>query len=462
MAETFSKTFSKHNMGKNVIITFVGFFALLLGVFVNEKYHFYLGVGQLILAFVLYAATVYLVAERNWLDVRAVFTGVWIATIGLAIMRFNEYQKPWIVKTWVLLAVAYLVYQIGATIGILFGEKFLSKTKKISEKLNWKRVYFKLKEERLFMICVVTTLIGLACFLINVAIRGFIPAFSSSLTAYLDFYTKFHMFAVGSTAISGLCYYCIKTQPLGRVKKAILWACIFYLIILFPILVVSRGTFIVAGLSLTTAIFYLNKKKLLVLILCIAAMAGVYLFTSSLRGYSDEYLDQHFEPVETTVSPKMSFLYGYFTVSHDNFNEAVEHTEGYTWGARQAYPFNVILRIPKLTELRDNGEWYRVREHLPTINMQGVFYYDFHEWGVVICTLLWAAIFGIMQSLYIKSKNPFSLFVLGYGMVPIALSFFGSWIDMFEIWMYWGVILIVAIFACIRLKPKNLCVNQEE
>ena len=89
--------------------------------------------------------------------------------------------------------------------------------------------------------------------------------------------------------------------------------------------------------------------------------------------------------------------------------------------------------------------------------MIGVFYYDFHELGVVICTLLWALIFGLMQSFHMKAKGPFSLFVLGFAMNPVALCFFASWVDLFELWMFWGVVLIIAIVACLKVNSKQLC-----
>lgn len=467
-----AKTFFRNEITKSMMIALLGVVTILCGLLINSKNRFYIGAMIILVAFVLYFVSVYSIAKRNWLDVRAVFTGVWLSTLGLAALRLNDYQEQWKRNTWILLSLAYMVYQIGATIGIMNGERLFANLKKVSSKIQSKRISYEMQENRLFPICIIITLIGVVCFGINVAIKGYIPAFSSSTTAYVDFYTKFHLFAVASTAVSGLCYYCIKTQPLSMIKRVILWACIFYLVVLFPTLVISRGVFIVAALSLSTTIFYLNKQKLYVFVLCLIAMAGVYLFTSNLRGYSDEYLDTYFEPsdieietpdgeggVQFSLPPKLSFLYGYFTVSHDNFNEAVQHLEGYTWGARQFYPFNVILNIQSISDMRADGEWYQVRPHLNTVNMIGVFYYDFHELGIVICTLLWALVFGLMQSFYMKSKGPFSLFILGYAMNPVALCFFASWVDTFELWMFWGTILIMGVMASLKVRPKKSCLE---
>lgn len=443
---------------KNMILMIVGFITILSGLLIRDENRFTIGLFIIVVGFLLYFLMVYSVAERNWLDVRAAFSGVWIVTIGLAALRLNDYQEQWQRKTWILLAVSYLVYQIGATIGTYHGKQLYGKLDVFASRIQFKHFFFKLKKERLFSICVGITLIGMLCFSINVAIKGFVPLFSSSLSAYVDFYTKFHMFSVAATSVSGLCYYCIKTQPLNKVKKSILWVCIIYLVILFPILVVSRGTFVVAAVSMTTTIYYLNQNKFRIFVLCLVTIMGIYLFASNLRGYSDEYLEEHFEPTKTesfVISPKMAFLYAYLTVSHDNFNEAVENTKGYTWGARQFSPFNAILRIQAIRDMRDNGEWYQVRPHLNTVNMLGVFYYDFHEWGVVICTFLWAVIFGIMQGFYLKSRGAFSLQILSYAMNPIVLSFFASWVNMLTLWVFWGVICICGVLTRIRFRCRE-------
>ena len=82
---------------------------------------------------------------------------------------------------------------------------------------------------------------------------------------------------------------------------------------------------------------------------CLAIIASVYYGTSLLRNYSDEQLEVFFEPskieintdsddsntdsedstVKKTFSlpPKVAFIYTYLTVSHDNFNEAVQNSK---------------------------------------------------------------------------------------------------------------------------------------
>ena len=472
-----------------LIYTFITTVILSMGDVFLEINQFATGIILISLSIVLYFCLVFFVAGKNWLDIRAVFHGVWVFTIGLASFRLTDYQERWQIKTWLCLALAYLMFQVGSHLGIIFGKTIFDKFKNRFEKIKIDKLSFELNENRYFWICLITTLIGLLCFLINVAIRGYIPCFSNDINAYIKFYTKFHIFAVASTGVSGLCYYCIATQKISKLKKAILLLCILYETFLFPVMVVSRGVFMASALSLTVTVFYVHKKKFLVLIGCLAIIASVYYGTSLLRNYSDEQLEVFFEPskieintdsedsntnsedsntdsedstVKKTFSlpPKVAFIYTYLTVSHDNFNEAVQNSKEYTYGLHQFSPFNTIFRITEVEKRLENAKYYLVRPHLNTVNLIGLFYYDFHEWGVAIFMLLWSFIFGILQKITEFSKTPFVLLALGNAMVPVALCFFAGWMSVFSQWMLWGVVLIFAVASTIKIDTnKKLKIN---
>lgn len=477
-----------------------GFLALLSGILLGAEHNFLLAALLVVSAVCIYLLQVAFVADRNWLDFRPVFSGVWLGTIGLAALRLAEYQKVWLSKTWFLLALAYLVMQLGVTLGLRLAPAFCDKVMSGAKKLKVGKLWLKMHPNRLFGICVVTTLIGAACFGINIAIKGFVPAFSDIPNAYMYFYTKFHVFAVAAVAVAPLCYYCIATQPLNWVKKVILGLCIFYLVFAFPILAVSRGVFVVAALGLSVCVFYLHGKKLWVFILCVALIGAGYLFASELRNYTDDQLNAFFQPAQiqlpgvtqatdpTTEStdpsvttgatgestsvpdpqlqkepvrtfvlpPKAAFVYGYVTVSHDNFNEAVMHTTKHSMGARQLVPFNVILRSSWVDQKIASVPFRQVTPLLNTINLIGDFFYDFGAWGVGLCMLLWAVIFGIVQGFYERSKNIFALFILGNTMVPVAMCFFSTWMSNFTHWMLWGVVLILALAAYVTVIPKKV------
>lgn len=468
----------------------LGFLCFALEVIINPLQPLLSGAFMILAATVLYFWVVFLVADKNWLDIRAVFTASWMGTIGLAALRLTGYQEQWQSLTWIYMGLAYVMLQAGVSFGIYYGKKWHPAMCKGFERFHIGRLHFSLHPGRLFPTCIIVTGIGLTCFIINILIKGFIPCFSSSSTAYVDFYTKFHVFAVAACSVSGLCYYCIKTQPLRLWQKLVLYTCILYAVFIFPIMVVSRGVFVVAAVSLTVSVFYLGNKRFTALVLCLAMILGVYWGCSKLRNYTESQLSTLFEPISVEIpnipgppatehptdstensekdeqqdsvttpsfqlSPKMAFLYGYLTVSHDNFNEAVQNNETYTYGVRQLSPFNVILRSSWISEKASQGETYFVRPHLNTTNLIGDFYYDFGVWGVIFCMLLWAFLFGINQGVYETGKDPFIMLLLGNTMVPIALCFFSTWLSIFNHWLLWGTVLLFAIACYVKLQPKK-------
>ncbi len=474
-----SSSLIKSDIFVSIICTLLGTAGLLVCSNLSKINNFAAGFALVGLAVVIYFAII-ISSKWNWLDIRAVFSGVWIGTIGLAKFRLVAYQEEWELKTWILLSLAYFSFQIGANVGILTGDKIYNWLLNTSSKLNFKRVSFSFKNQRLFSICVITTVIGIITFVINVIIKGYIPCFSSDPHAYVNFYSRIQIFSVASTGVSGLCYYCIKTQPLAVFKKIILYLCMFYHTFLYPILIASRGIFLASAISVTVIVFYLNKKRFIVLFLCVVVMFGVYIGCSYLRDYSNTQLLAFFEPKEIVVKPesensesdvheqtddtqittfslppKVAWVYSYLTVSHDNFNEAVQNTENFTLGARQFAPFNVIVRSSKIESIISNAENHFIREHLNTTNLIGDFYYDFSSIGVVVCSLIWAYLIGINQAITFKEKNWVALMLLGNTMVPIMLCFFESWFSIFTQWMLWGVVLIFAVATSVKIKSRN-------
>ena len=159
--------------------------------------------------------------------------------------------------------------------------------------------------------------------------------------------------------------------------------------------------------------------------------------------------------ISFTLPPKVTFIYSYLTVSHDNFNETVQNSTEYTYGLRQIIPFNSVLRSDWIDKQLSDAEYYLVRPHLNTVNLIGYFYYDFHTFGVVIFMLLWSFIIGVLQKFAELDKRPFYLLTLGNAMVPVALSFFAPWFSVFSQWLLWGVVLIFAVASSIKINSRK-------
>ncbi len=416
--------------------------------------------------------------QRDYLNVRAVFTAIWIVTISMGQMRFLGYQKPWLTKTWICVILAYAAFQAGAILAEYLTPRIdLGKCKRTG---FMKNLRLAVSEKRLFIFCMAATGFGLMCFLGNVAIKGYIPFFSSDPNAYTNFYTRLYVFSVASTMMAGPCYYCLKTCKLQLWQKVLLWLCVVYNVLAFPVLVVSRGTFITAAISLSCAMYYLNKKKLWILITCLAVMFSVYLLCSTARNYSDAQLDDMFKPVDVVPGPttpggdhqggedaitiklpgKVAFVYSYFTVSHDNLNEAVEHNRVYTYGLRQLRPFNVLLRSDAIDKAIDEAEYYLVQPHLNTVNLMGDAYYDFGIFGMVLMPFAWAFLFAMMQAAYLRKQNPYLQLAMNNAISVVALSFFATWMSQFSTWMHWGVALLMLLACGIQRIPHNETVQE--
>lgn len=497
----------KHNIYAAVIGTLAGAASMALCGLLTPTHRFIGGLGLFAVGIALYFFFVFFCCDRNYLDIRAIFPAVWQCTVGLAALRLTEYQEQWQAATWVCLILAYVVFQIGACAGGLCGGCLCG----LAPPARFRRADWQIHENRLFWICVCVTLIGLACFIINILIRGYVPFLESrtNMNAYVTFYTRFQIFSTAEVCISPLCYYCLKTQRLPVWKRVVLICCILYSTFLYPILVVSRGVFLTAALMLTCAVFYLNKRRFWILVACVVVAAGVYGGCSILRGYSNDQLNEFFEPAEVQIgvpasdavsqtggteiptaasapvseaapeeavpipppspeqgdippeenagktfvlSPKWAFVYSYLTVSHDNLNEAVKYTDTFTHGIRQLEPFNVLLRLSGLQDAIDNAPRYLVREHLNTVDLIGDAYYDFGIPGVAVCMFLWSFLFGIVQQVYFQGQKPFALLALGNVLTPVALCFFDPWMSEFSFWMYWGLTLLMLFASAVPAK----------
>ncbi len=455
----------------DIIAVILGIASLLTGMWIYPVNHYTTAVILMVAAIALYFYIAMIPARKNWWDIRAVFSMIWIFTVGLSAMWLTDYQKPWQQETWLCMTIAYGMFYMGA----LFGEKIGVKINSFfrSKKgLVKGRLVFGLREERLFWICFGVTIMGIVCFAANIAIKGYIPFWVQGNDTYVKFYTKFHIFSVAATMISGLSYYTLKTQNLSKWKKIFLWFSIVYSTFIYPTFVVSRGTFLTSALLLTTAIFYLNKKRFIALALCAVVILVFYAVGTKSRGYSNDQLDTFFEPSDIEIqkpggdsdtpgntntfrlSGTAAFIYSYLTVSHDNFNEAVLNIENHTNGIRQLSPFNVILRIGPLETALEDVEEFRIRPWFNTVNIAGYAYYDFGIAGVAIFMFIWAVIYSAVQACYLSGEKPFAMMALGNTMTPVAMCFFSAWMSIFAFWMHWGFALILCLIACITIKPK--------
>ena len=428
---------------------------------------------MMLLAVGLYFGFAFVADGGNVLSLKALFSVSWIGSIGLANLKLLPYQKVWERKTWIAVFLAFW----GFLLGMLFSEIWQENHKKtrLDDKLFAIKKHFYVEEKRLFGICMITGVIGIVSFVANIVYKGFLPFFSKDTQAYFNFCTKFTIVYVATSAIAGLCYYVLRKGKLRRWQKVLLTCVLIVEAFLIPWLSVSRGNQMIALLILMIPVVLLSKRRFIALVLSLLVAFGSYEVGTMGRHLSDKYLDEVFlrsgeenpgeemglaqrnEPEEADgnrIPSRVAFLYSYLISSHENMNEAVLNTTGYSHGLRQLEPVLTVIRIPALREKLGKLPFYRVKYELTTGDLITTFYYDFGCLGCFWGVFVWALLFGHIERNVKKNPNPFGMLLLGVCMMPTVLSFFKNWMDYFTFWMMGGTVLVLWFAVCYHKREK--------
>ena len=450
----------------------------LIGYLTCMNYNF-ISCAVMIVGGIFYFFYYSLTGERSFLKFNGIFSAMWMCTLGLSQLRFLEYQTVWSAATWLNVCVAQIFFILANHLAHNHFHFFEGKfnLKKLNN--DHSPVHYEAKPNRYFWIATAVALFGIICFIANVVTRGYVPFFisASNTSAYLNFYSRFHIFVVASMVSGGLSYYCIIKCELPLIKKIILGLYVAILIFIIPILLVSRGTFMIVALILTAVIYLFSKRQLWILLLCAVVMFGTYQLGSSARKYTDAALEDIFQPSELSISgnllgasdlnpkdsstitfkipPKAAFLYSYITVSNDNFNGIVKTKTKNTWGLRQLEPFNVILRSKWIKEKLASAEKFKVTPALNTSNLISAAYYDFGIVGVIFFTSLWSFCFGLVEAFHTKYKGIFSCLAYGVCLTPVAMCFFYPWMSFFTIWLLFGTVFLMFLAGTFTIKKRS-------
>ncbi len=413
--------------------------------------------------------------SKNLLNFQAVFSLAWLGTIGMAMLRLLNYQIKWSNKSLLAFYLTYIIFMIGLLTGGYIYQKL--QNHKIFNFLNkeHKFIEYHFQSQRIFAVAMVSAIIGILCFIITVKIKGFIPIFSTSITAYRDFYTKFVVFEVATIASCGLAYYGIKKVKLTLIKKILLFLSILFLMSI-PVLSVSRGVIICVCVMFAVPAYFFSKRRAFALICVIIIGLGSFVLTTQKRNLSDETLDSIYDPKEVVIetkpeaeaetenlpktiqlSPKMAFVYGYFTIGLDNIAYNIDHFNSFSKGLYQLAPFNVILRNTYI-ENKLNDLYIKIKQvpgGLNTYSLIGPAYFDFGMYGIIVMTLIWSVAFGIIEAFFLKHKGACSALVYGITLIPIALCFFDGWMSIFTTWMWWGTSAIYFIILNFKRKSRS-------
>lgn len=449
-----------------------------ISILLSAKYN-YLVSGILIISGVILYFYLSTDKEKNYLNSEALFSGIWLFTIGLAQLRIMEYQVIWNHRTWVVLGLAHISFFIG----IEFSKKInscLNNSKDMTKLQNYFH-YSTDNAEILFKITICTQCIGIIIFMIHILSKGYIPMLEShnNQRAYHSFYSRLVVLYVASYVSGGMSVFLIKKSVISKKRKIWLGINSFFIVFVIPVITVQRGQFLTAALIVVAFVYLLSDKKFIIVVLSLIIMLGTYQLGSTLRGYTNDQFKNLFPVKERTDSEdslaqidrddvvnQIVFTYTYFTVSHDNFDSAVTNSEVRTNGVLQAKPFSVILRFPQLRKSIADAEVeikkFFVKPYFNTYNLIGYFYFDFGIFGVIVLMILWSFIFGIFEKLAVMSENPFFITLYGIFLIPVFFCFFSSWMSNFTIWLYCGTTMLMFLgykYLVFR-KEKNMQIHQ--
>lgn len=427
------------------IIDYVSFMCISIGI-INLYYHQHIQAGFLL---IIYGCIRYLIALRwskDILNVKGLFILIWCCTLGLGMLRLLGYQRVWSHQFIYLTFTGMLLCMLGIDMGNQL--RFLHNKKSAIFSPEEIKLTFN-QGKRLYYLVIWATCISIICHIISYLITGIIPLFATSMYAYINVYTKFMVFEVGMLPSAGLAFFCTKKVFLTKLQKIIMYSCICINVLILPILNVNRGV-MVAGIMLVAPMVYYfckNRKRTVLFgtVLCLIAI----LFISGKRNFSEEYLRGIFLVKTNTIAGKefelsgmQAFIYGYLTVSHDNFDYNMKILENYSYGGRILAPFNKILRVAKLNELVEHSKLKNITPGLNTHNLMSYLYYDFGKAGIYIGMIIWGFLWGCIESFFKRGGSVISAGVFGGVLICVVLGFFSCWMANFQLWMWWGTLLL--------------------
>ena len=459
---------------KKIGIIIASSILLLLGPILNDINFNIASILLIVYAIAVYLYLYYL--TKNPVDLVAIFSGIWFATIGLANLKLLDYQNVWVHTTWLCLAIGYLCLSMG----ILLGNRLrvISKIEKaVSEKIQTKHWGF--KKERIFPIAVTLCVLSVVGFFLTAKIVGFIPFFvSNDPEAYVKFYTKFNLIYIMSTMVAPISLYGIKNCGYSKTKKALLITTIAINNVILPLLAANRGIFIFTILSVAVYACVLHSKKMTVFILFLLISVAGYAAGSYARHFnsigfmeipneSEDEEDEEDAYAEGMLTDEIkenrlvqlngstSVAYTYLIVGHENFNLAVRDAEDLTYGIRQLHGLYLNFLSKWFGEYEEDFEAYFVNPSLNTNNFLGSCYYDLRIFGILLFITLFGFFFGSIEGYCLSKTSPLLMILHGNNASVVFLTFFESMITHNSYYLYLLMIIILSLLLCVRFPRKE-------
>ena len=413
-------------------------------------------------------------------DVRGVFAAVWLCSIGLSCLRFNEYQLPWSSVTWVCLIAAYIAFELGFFFELNDSENVSEKGKKSLKFAKWQVTRVSIGEKALFTWLSIFFAGLMICLGIEAAVCGFIPIFSSSMDAYVNFMVfPFHYFTVSAPLFFPISYYYLKKFRPSGIKKTLMIlfnvACL-----LVPFLIVSRQLYV---LSIIVDMFIIglmeHRKEASVLCLAIFLFVFGWFTIGKFRNQSNEYVEQVFTEIQyadadylqkktTSMTeqgkgyasncdielPDSVFpVYMYVAFNFDNFNYLVDNIEEFSNGRQAMMPLLVYTRLSDSILKAADSRGYVLLATFNTYPFICSYYRDFGITGVALGALLTGVFCAWVMK---KSRNGDIVWrtVEALTKYSVLFCFFGNFFLNVTMWFY--VFLLIFIWHIMNLSIQKI------
>lgn len=381
--------------------------------------------------------------RRDYLNLVHISLLVNSIILGLQELQLLVYQDK-------LSTTFFLLNYLGnvmLVVGFILGDN-LKINNQILDRINSSKI----KIDKIYKFVIIATLIAVISFILSTLITGVIAIFSNSITAYQDKYSKFVILEVAMMPAAGLAYYCFTQKELKKRKKVIMILCMIVHVIVLPGLNVSRGVLMTAAVMIFPTIYFYSKNKGLVLKITSVILLIVFVIFTNSRNYTDEYIAYFFGGRDIVIGEKhykidgnFAFIYGYLTVSNDNFNYNIEKLNDYSYGAATLRPINVLLKSKKLDNMLEESKLVLIKPGLTTHSMIGYTYYDLGVFGVTFLMMLYGVFYGIISNRFRNTKSPISALMYGSCLINIVLGFFSNWMMNFDWWL-WIIMDIIILF----------------
>lgn len=422
--------------------------------------------------FLLEALFLYILNFRktgNLVDLRGLFSLSWIGGEGIACLKLSRLSSPWETVTWICFFLAYLCFMLGYD---FWAKKMILQVDAFQRSTSWTKcsengdrsdqASFKDREmknavqARRIMFCIIFLgTASLCCFLLEAALLGFIPLFSTEPHAYSYFHISgVHYFTVSCILIPALSVLYVKLSEKWTIARIVVLAVGNLLAAAIPILCVSRFQLLFAvGFAAVVYLMLYRHITWKMVATAVVILIPVYVLLTVARRHDIPYLNSIFEMKYSKMPIFITQPYMYVANNYENFNRMVCELPEFTMGIRMLFPVFALTGLKFVFPQVAAYPLYVTKEELTTLTMFYDAYYDFGIFGVILLALILGSAAVWLTRWVEKKKNPISYLFYGQFAIYLGLSFFTTWFSNPTTWFWLAMTL--AMYLLIGYERKE-------